>query len=313
MTESNDGDLAPMTVDDALADLALVQDDLPIAGLVWSLANRDAARPRLLRVLEEWRADAAPSTEADNLLFFAIHLLGEMAETAAYRPLCRLLMDAKASDRILGDAITEHLNGILINVYDGDPAPLRGIVEAPRAEPYVRGACLEALTYLTVMGRLDEEETRAYLLHLHDSIGARDKRFLWATWAMMVAHLGHRTLAGRAERVLERDDEAVAALDVEEFREMLREGEATADRMANLERDGIRPYGDTVALFSSWHYSGDGAPDDALDEADALLWEQALLAASGEPAVNLYRHVGRNDPCPCGSGRKHKHGCLRAA
>lgn len=23
--------------------------------------------------------------------------------------------------------------------------------------------------------------------------------------------------------------------------------------------------------------------------------------------------VGRNDPCPCGSGRKHKHCCLRAA
>src|SRR5687767_13059414 len=24
-------------------------------------------------------------------------------------------------------------------------------------------------------------------------------------------------------------------------------------------------------------------------------------------------HVGRNDPCPCGSGRKYKHCCLRAA
>ena len=23
--------------------------------------------------------------------------------------------------------------------------------------------------------------------------------------------------------------------------------------------------------------------------------------------------VGRNDPCPCGSGKKHKHCCLRAA
>ena len=27
----------------------------------------------------------------------------------------------------------------------------------------------------------------------------------------------------------------------------------------------------------------------------------------------LSAHIGRNDPCPCGSGRKHKHCCLTAA
>jgi len=28
------------------------------------------------------------------------------------------------------------------------------------------------------------------------------------------------------------------------------------------------------------------------------------------PATNPMRHVGRNDPCPCGSGRKYKKCCL---
>ncbi len=29
-------------------------------------------------------------------------------------------------------------------------------------------------------------------------------------------------------------------------------------------------------------------------------------AHSHEPAVNPHRNVGRNDPCPCGSGKKFK-------
>ena len=30
------------------------------------------------------------------------------------------------------------------------------------------------------------------------------------------------------------------------------------------------------------------------------------------PLVNQFRDVGRNDPCPCGSGKKYKKCCLAA-
>ena len=49
--------------------------------------------------------------------------------------------------------------------------------------------------------------------------------------------------------------------------------------------------------------------DEALADAD----EQGDAAkAAGTPAVNEYKNVGRNDPCPCGSGKKFKqcHGKL---
>jgi hypothetical protein len=34
--------------------------------------------------------------------------------------------------------------------------------------------------------------------------------------------------------------------------------------------------------------------------------------ADNIPATNPWRHVGRNDPCPCGSGKKAKRCCLTA-
>jgi uncharacterized protein YecA (UPF0149 family) len=46
----------------------------------------------------------------------------------------------------------------------------------------------------------------------------------------------------------------------------------------------------------------DEGPDDAAEESYEL----------PEPAHNPLRHVGRNDPCPCGSGKKAKRCCLAA-
>tara|TARA_R110002096_G_scaffold261319_2_gene454988 strand:- start:2267 stop:3118 length:852 start_codon:yes stop_codon:yes gene_type:complete len=35
------------------------------------------------------------------------------------------------------------------------------------------------------------------------------------------------------------------------------------------------------------------------------------FGANEKPAVNPFRHTGRNDPCPCGSGKKFKKCCLK--
>ena len=36
-----------------------------------------------------------------------------------------------------------------------------------------------------------------------------------------------------------------------------------------------------------------------------------LLTESSEPYINLNKNIGRNDPCPCGSGKKYKNCCGR--
>ena len=68
--------------------------------------------------------------------------------------------------------------------------------------------------------------------------------------------------------------------------------------------------------------------DDEASDEDLMAWaaegdplRRAMLsdiqgedpetwALAAPPAINPYRDVGRNDPCPCGSGRKFKKCCL---
>ena len=41
--------------------------------------------------------------------------------------------------------------------------------------------------------------------------------------------------------------------------------------------------------------------------------EEAADFYYAEPVSNPFRNVGRNDPCPCGSGKKFKRCCLGKA
>ena len=42
-----------------------------------------------------------------------------------------------------------------------------------------------------------------------------------------------------------------------------------------------------------------------------LAEKQRLLARGRSPRPTRPNRIGRNDPCPCGSGKKFKHCCMR--
>ena len=72
------------------------------------------------------------------------------------------------------------------------------------------------------------------------------------------------------------------------------------------DEDDYRPFGDAIEELSGWAAF---MPDQEDDPDD--VWEhEPELELPGVPVTNPYRGVGRNDPCPCGSGKKFKKCCL---
>jgi len=91
-----------------------------------------------------------------------------------------------------------------------------------------------------------------------------------------------------------------------------------ADVLAELFNDrDFRLIDDTIAELDDWDcFNEDDADDyDDLENDD----EDELIGFNDEPVNEVrapqqepYRHenkVGRNDPCPCGSGKKYKKCC----
>ena len=137
-----------MNVDEALRAFAEA-DDLPREAMSWVLANWEAAAPRFVARLRAVAAGADPTDAAVDQVFCILHLCGQMRETRAYEPLCRVISQDPDLDRWLGDAKTETLPGILINVFDRDVAPLAAAIESPLGDDCGRGSALSALGYLS--------------------------------------------------------------------------------------------------------------------------------------------------------------------
>lgn len=63
-----------------------------------------------------------------------------------------------------------------------------------------------------------------------------------------------------------------------------------------------------LCVEHDWHVIVGVEPDNTEDITDVL----KLLTPERFTVRNQARAVGRNDRCPCGSGRKYKHCCLHA-
>ena len=96
-------------------------------------------------------------------------------------------------------------------------------------------------------------------------------------------------------------------LDLDDFDRQTQRARGDAAGLAGFEHDSVRPFGDAIETLASW--SAPNANDEiaADDFAEVAEWD-----APPAPHVNPFRSVGRNDPCPCGSGNKYKKCCLSA-
>jgi uncharacterized protein len=287
-----------MILENVVPELATTSSELPREALQWALEHWEEAGSHFVALLDAYASGADHSAQTERALFRLICLLGEKAETTAFAPLCRLLLDREASSRIFGDAITSALRGILISTYDGDLAALQAVIEAPGADDFVREGALLALAYLTRTGRVPETTMRAYLLHLLAEMQPQAEHFVWIGWLLAVAHLGYSDLAEQAEGLIRRGFVSERDWRIADFRKDLKRTLDDPERMAGFAYDRIGPFTDAIGELESWTGSSER------DEMLPVSWPVQ------QPVLNPLRKVGRNDPCPCGSGKKFKKCCL---
>jgi uncharacterized protein len=121
---------------------------------------------------------------------------------------------------------------------------------------------------------------------------------------LAVAHLGYADLAGKAKGLIRRGLVSKRDWRVADFRRDLRRTLADPARMASFAHGRIGPFTSVIEEFEGWRVS---AGEGGVPALSALADFEVR-----QPITNPLRKVGRNDPCPCGSGKKFKKCCLAA-
>src|SRR5215210_5811615 len=299
-----------MDVETAIQAFASAGNDLPREAMQWALDHWDEVAPELLGVVERLVSGADRSDEATSAAFFILPLAGEKQDRRVFPLLCRLAQDGEAIEAVLGDGVTTTLTQILISTYDGDLDALKGLIEAAEADEDVRAEALQALAYLTATGRIPRDEAEAYLLRLYDTLQPQHESFVWSGWVLAVALLGLEALSGVVREAFGRGLIEPMVMGYDDFRRGVERTLAGAERMAGFQDDQIGPLEDAIGELSGWYAFSDAAKQD--QERRATSPEDAGLAYADTPLpfVDPFKDVGRNDPCPCGSGKKFKKCCL---
>jgi hypothetical protein len=282
-------------------------EGLPKVALHAATALRAEMVPVFLREIDSYLALEPADRARATPLFFVFHLLGEWREKAAYRLLTRMLRCAAHEvEAILGDAITSTTHRVMAAVFDGDAQPLYDIILDRNAEPFVRSRMCETLAMLVLRGELDRDAVARFLRDAYMELQPQAECYVWQGWQSAIAVLGLTELKVLVKRAFDRGFIDRQWLGFEDFQHDVEWAARHPDTAQYPQSDEFTLFGDTVEELSRWY----GFSDEARADRERLLQEIEAEVAATEPHHNPFRGVGRNDPCPCGSGKKFKRCCL---
>jgi hypothetical protein len=283
---------------------------LPSKAIVLGTLYADAVEADIIEVLERAQHEELDEPSC-RLLFRGIHILGGRQLHRAYRPLVALLREPQDKvEGLLGDAITENLSRILAGLFDGDELPLRELVTDSDVYEFVRDAALDALSFLAFERRIDRTAFEAFLLHIDEAKLARPGDALWHSWMTAVGVLGIASLEARVRAAFADGRIDPTWCDEDDFDDLLRAAIERPEDRTRLEDEHMGYIEDVLVALEKFP---DPQDDDAWDgDSPVGLGEGSLDWMPQMPAHNPFRDVGRNDPCPCGSGKKFKKCCLPA-
>jgi ferritin-like protein len=290
--------------------LTQIQPKFPADEVALAAARWDEVAPHLIGELEQAAADPSAACEPGYMLhLFAMFLAAQQRDVRAHAAIARLthLPDEVLED-LFGDLLTDGVGRCLASTCGGDETAIRALIEDEGASIWARYAGFEALATRVLEGDIPPKHMLDYLA----SLGAAEEARLdgdperspdFLTGIVNAAlDVGAAPMLDDICRWFAKDliDETSVDLDF-------------VERHAHDDLETLVQFGTPYRYVRS-----------AIDEMKSWAWDthsRPVPPPHADPYVNRYGEpaqaplvhatpkVGRNDPCPCGSGKKYKKCC----
>ena len=198
-------------------------------------------------------------------------------------------------------------NRVIAGVCDGDLQPIFDVIKDPAADEFVRCQMIDALVMIALHRSETRPQVTAYLERFFASEIEKPET-LWGSWAFAVADLGLEHLEPQVRQAFEQEWISPDEADFDFFREQLRKAREGGESPWFHRSRNSRLIESAIDELSGWYcFSDKYLKARAKERASA----SALPGFFGDTFERERPKVGRNDPCPCGSGRKSKKCCLQ--
>jgi hypothetical protein len=299
-----------MEIENILHELRYLETGhFPREALEAAIAQRETITPHLLQALEDApRLLERLVAEEDCMLpLYAFYLLAQFRETRAYPLIVAFFSQpGELPLDMTGDFVTEDLGRVLASVSGGDTTPMKTLIEDPQVNEYTRAAAMGGLITLFVEDAITRETVIAYFRDLFQ--GGLEHEYSHA-WDALVSHSNRiypAELLPEIRQAFADDLIDEGFIDLPWIERTLNAGQA--ETLAQLRADrhyqGVE---DTIQEMEWWACFQPPRPTPPPPSRRSAPPSSAGTPRPAPPPKK--KKVGRNDPCPCGSGRKYKHCC----
>lgn len=298
--------------------LSRVSDRLPRAALQQAVAQREVLTPVLLEALAsvQIRGERSSSSRS-RLALHALYLLTEFREPAAWPVVIELFSSMSSAENIaIGDdfdeVVCDRLSQILATLCPGDIAPLQAIIENKSIDEYVRDAALGALVVRYHQGDLELERLQAYLHQLYQGGLEREKNQVWNAWVQACFNTEPEPFMSALTKLYEQELADTYYITLEELSLRCGLGPEVIKRSVHQQEGEFYCYLDNAAESLQQLSCYSGQSNELLASMEKMVMGQTApkVATDTLSPFNAAAGAGRNDPCPCGSGKKFKKCCL---
>lgn len=298
-----------------------VPEYFPEQELAYLLTKPDEVTPLLLKALDD-AANVNNPIDDSMLPEFALYLLAHFRNEAAFPKIINILkLPDERPYRILGDdCITDYgMRNILASTFNGDLSLLTTIIENRDIEQFIRGSVLNTFIPLVLLEKIERKTVTAYITTLIEEKLEKEQPYLWAVVTGVVMDLYLDELVPSILDAFQKNYVDENYCSIEDFQSWFEDKTEYTDAIPHLKEkyhfiDAIQ---DTKwwACFQSEKTikKTQAMLDNFLKRLTNQQQHLSAIEKHDEYALQPFERgakVGRNEPCPCGSGKKYKKCCL---
>jgi len=325
-----------MNLQQALLAIGDAQDnELPITGLEVVKENWSEFYPELERLIDQFIADdTSLNDEQKAILFFGTLLLAELKYSPALEKCLQLFTRSDTFlsplEGVFGDALTELTPTLFYNVVDGNTQALCNFIVDGHQAMYCKASAIEAVFAQYESGIIDEFVLSAHVsrwLTVFSALPSSTNSFLLSALADSCIDYELDDFKSQFVELCGNELGDKGLFDEDRFKQDEVKAWHRAGTPKLIESGMIQQQFNVVATLSAWAEDENEEVDSFVNEDfeefegfDSLMGEGGLLAnilydektiLENSVPVSSLPTAGRNDPCPCGSGKKYKKCCLR--
>lgn len=294
---------------EALKQLKYYNKKFPRKALNEVINNKEKATPILLKALDEIIEKPEIGKNQEYMFhLYSLYILAEFREKEAFPKIVELIsFPSDDLEEFIGDTITDGLASIIYSTYDGDLLALENIIENPLINIYARGETLDVYTKLYSNGKIDREDFIKYLRKIIYDIPYFEDKDL-ATDIMGIAI--HKHIFEIIDDIQFLYDENRIIIDY------YGEYDAFIDYIYSYEedRETVKYIDSAIEEMEWWACFEQSEEKKAKIRTDMEKFKKIIDKMEKQNFENKKpKKIGRNDPCPCGSGKKYKRCCIDKA